>query len=222
MNYRNLTLLIPAKFESSSLPKVLEEIKNFKCKVLIVLEQTDYSTIKAIKKFDVKILYQKNKGYGSALIEGIKNISTKYLCIFNADGSFDPKSLGIMLKKCKNKNFVFASRYKKNGGSDDDTLLTLIGNYIFTNIGKFFFKLKISDILFTYVLGQTNSFKELALKSKDFCFCVELPIKIEKYRKKYTEIASKERSRIAGLKKVNEFKDGFKILIYMIKMYLNV
>ena len=29
----------------------------------------------------------------SALIEGINNVKTKYLCIFNADGSFDPKYL---------------------------------------------------------------------------------------------------------------------------------
>jgi len=37
----------------------------------------------------------------------------------------------------------------------------------------------------------------------------------------YKEIPSYERKRIAGNKKVNEFRDGFKILIYMIKRFLN-
>ena len=38
----------------------------------------------------IKILKQSQKGYENALIEGINNTNTKYFCIFNADGSFDP------------------------------------------------------------------------------------------------------------------------------------
>ena len=34
-------------------------------------------------------------------------------------------------------DFVFASRYEKNCGSDDDTIVTLIGNYIYF-LGKLF------------------------------------------------------------------------------------
>ena len=45
------------------------------------------------------MFYFKKKGYGAALIEGIKNVKTKYFCIFNADGSFNPKELSIMLNK---------------------------------------------------------------------------------------------------------------------------
>ena len=36
-------------------------------------------------------------------------------------------------------DFIFASRYEANSGSEDDTIITLIGNYIFTYIGKIFF-----------------------------------------------------------------------------------
>ena len=78
-----------------------------------------------------------------------------------------------MLHLCENRDYVFASRYLNGGGSDDDTILTKIGNYIFTSLGIIFFSLKISDILYTYVLGKTKSFKLLNLKSHDFCFCVE-------------------------------------------------
>ena len=39
-----------------------------------------------------------------------------------------------MIKKLKDEkcDFVFASRYEKDCGSEDDTLITLVGNYIFT------------------------------------------------------------------------------------------
>jgi len=144
-------------------------------------------------------------------------VKTKYLCIFNADGSFDPKSLKLMLSLTEKSDLVFASRYQKQGGSNDDTILTYVGNKFFTFIGNFFFNLKISDILYTYILGTTKAFKNLNLKSHDFRICVELPINAKKSLLRYKNIPSFERSRISGNKNVNEFVDGFLILKFLIR-----
>ena len=220
---KNLTLIIPAKNESASLPTVLNEVKNYECNIIVILESSDIGTINAIKNLNCKIIHQTGKGYGNALIEGVNNVETEYLCIFNADGSFDPKYLNQMLNACKNNlDFIFASRYMNGGGSDDDTLLTTIGNFIFSGIGNIFFSLKLSDILYTFLLGKTESFKKLALKSKDFCLCVEIPIKAKRNKMNFKDMPSYERKRIAGKKKVNEFKDGFKILIYMVKIFFRI
>jgi glycosyltransferase involved in cell wall biosynthesis len=216
---KNLTLIIPAKNESECLPIVLDEIKLLECKKKIILESSDHQTIKSIKDHDCEIIYQNQKGYGDALTTGINSVKTDYLCIFNADGSFDPKYLTQMLMKCENYDYVFATRYLKEGGSDDDTILTKFGNCFFSNLGKILFSLKLSDILFTYVLGKTQSFQSLNLSSKDFCLCVEIPISAKRNNQNFCEISSQERKRIAGKKKVNEFKDGFKILIFMIKEF---
>ena len=217
---KNLTLIIPAKDEEESLPQVLNEIKDYKCKIIVILEESDFKTINSIKDFNCKILYQNGKGFGNALIHGMNNVETDYTCIFNADGSFDPKYLKEMLDLCKeNRDFVFASRYKKGGGSDDDTLLTKMGNLIFTFISMLFFSTKISDILYTFLLGRTESFKKLELKSNDFCLCVEIPIKAIGNGMNIIDSPSFERKRIAGVKKVSEFKDGFKILTYMVKFF---
>ena len=176
----DLTLIIPAKNESESLPIVLENLKNISCNVIVSLPKDDLSTINAIKKYNVQIIKQEENGYGSALVEGIKNCKTKYFCIFNADGSFDSNDLYKMYDLVKFNDFVYASRYLKNGGSEDDTIITFIGNKIFSFMGNLLFNLKISDILFTYILGKTNSFKILNLQSNDFRLCVELPIKAKR------------------------------------------
>ena len=216
-----LTLIIPAKNEAESLPKVLLELKNYGFKIIIILEETDKDTIKAIKNFECKIVYQAGKGYGNALIEGIKNVETDYLCIFNADGSFDPKYLKQMLKVSENNtDFVFASRYMEGAGSDDDTFLTFIGNKFFTTLCKILFKLNVSDVLFTYVMGKSDAFKKLDLQSKDFTFCIELPVKAKMHGFRCISSPSYERLRISGKKKVNEFKDGFLILISIIKLFI--
>ena len=178
----NLTLIIPTKKESESLPIFLEEIKNLDCKKLIVLEKEDRDTINAIyDNKDIEILFQKKNGYGSAIIEGINFCKTEYCCIINADGSMDPNDLEKMLFECKDTNFVFNSRYlSQGGGSDDDTVITLVGNKIFSFLGNLLFQLNISDILFTYILGETKSFQKLNLTYNDFRLCVEIPIKIKK------------------------------------------
>ena len=218
----NLTLVIPAKNEKESLPEVLEELKNYNLEILIVLEKEDKETIQSTENYNCKIIYQDGKGYGDALITGINNVETEFFCIFNADGSFDPSELNKMFDQINDKNvdFVFGTRYEKNCGSDDDTIITLIGNFIFTKIGILFFGLNITDILYTYLMGKTSKAKDLKLNSKDFKFCVELPIKAK--RKGYKLVTSKayERSRIGGKKKVNAFKDGLLILMYMIKLFV--
>ena len=214
----NLTLVIPAKYEASTLPIVLKELEKYKVNKIIVIPEYDEETHDAIKNFDCNIVKQKGEGFGSALIEGIEIVKTKYLCIFNADGSFDPKYLSEMINLLENQNdFVFNTRYENKGGSDDDTFLTYIGNKFFTALCKVLFSLNISDVLFTYVMGRTNAFNNLKLRNKDFTFCIELPVKAKFNKFRSIALPSYERSRISGRKKVNEFKDGFLILISIIK-----
>ena len=219
---QDLTLIIPTKKEVESLPIFLKEIENYNCKKLIVLEKEDIETKKILEKFnDINILEQKSNGYGNALIEGINNVETDFCCIINADGSMDPKYLEEMRKLCENKDLIFASRYQKpGGGSDDDDFVTIIGNAVFTFLGNFLFKLKISDILYTYILGRTSSFKKLDLKNYDFRICVEIPIKAKILNIEYSCTPSYERERMGGKKKVNAIKDGLLILSEIVKYFL--
>jgi glycosyltransferase involved in cell wall biosynthesis len=215
-----LTLLIPVKNEIESLGIFLDKLKNYNYKKLIVVDCNDNNNYDQIleKHENFKLIKSSNTGYGQALIDGINKVETKYFGIINADGSMDPKDLSEMLKLTDKCSFIFASRYIVNGGSDDDTIITLIGNKIFSLIGKLFFNLKISDILYTYIIGDSNLARNLNLKNKDFRICVELPIKVHKNDFTYTDFGSYELSRIGGKKKVNAFKDGFLILLEMIKL----
>ena len=123
----NLTLIIPAKQEKESLSKVLDELEPYNLKIVIILEKEDLETIEIIDNKKFEILYQKGRGYGDALIQGINHVETELFCIFNADGSFNPIEIGNMIKMIKDNNsdLLFASRYEKDCSSDDDTFVTL-------------------------------------------------------------------------------------------------
>ena len=219
----NLTIVIPAKYESESLPVVLDQFIDKSYDVCVVLEKSDTETINSIREKNCRIVYQSKKGFGNALIEGINSSQTEYFCIFNADGSMEINEIDIMLEKISNSDcdIIFASRYEKNSKSDDDTIVTWIGNKIFTLIGKIFFSLNITDILYTFVLGKTKEVKELNLNQNDFRFCVELPIKAKKKGLNLCTITAHEKKRIAGKKKVNALRDGFLILSHMLFLFFN-
>jgi len=217
---RDLTLIIPAKEESESLPIFLKELENFNYKKLIVIQSEDKKTLDSIANIsDIEICIQKKRGYGSALIEGINTTKTKYFCIINADGSMNPKYLAPMLEMCEKYDFIFASRYLEDVGSEDDDIITFVGNKIFSFIGNLFFKLNLSDILFTYFVGKTESAKKLNLSYEDFRICVEIPISAKSKYLTFSSLPSHERKRIAGKKKVNPIKDGFLILTAMISLF---
>lgn len=224
LNYSDLTLIIPARFEHEALPLVLKELDSYKVKKIIIMSKDDILTFQSVKKFNCKIIFQKEKGFGAALIEGLNFSKTKFSCIFNGDGSFNPKYLDKMLLKLNKENydFIFNSRYISGAGSYDDTLLTKIGNFFFTKICNILFSLNTSDVLFNYVMGKTDSFKKLNLQSKDFCFCVEIFLKIKLRKYLYATLPNVERARIKGKKKVNELKDGLLILFFILRSFIKI
>ena len=102
-----------------------------------------------------------------------------YFCIFNADGSFNPKELGGMYDLIQNNHFDFVLQVDMKLIVVVKTILSLLilENYFFTKLGKILFNLNITDILYTYVLGSTKIFKNLNIQNKDFKFCVEFQLK---------------------------------------------
>ena len=213
-------LIIPAKEERKNIIILLNSLinKKFINKIIVVLDKNKDKEIFKHKK--VTIINQVTKGYGAAIKSGFKFSNAKYACIFNADGSFNINDLPKMYNLIKKKNdFVFASRYLVNGGSEDDTLLTWFGNKVFTLLGKTLLNIKLSDILYTYVLCDRKKFLNLKIKSNDFRLCIELPFRINYLNYNYCSFPSYEYKRQYGKKNVNEFKDGFLILLEIFKCY---
>jgi glycosyltransferase involved in cell wall biosynthesis len=220
MNKNSIILL--GKEEKDLLLKVIEElVKTNSINEIIVV--TDDPAIKIFftkNDIQIKTIQQEEKGYGAAIKAGFKSVKNDFAFIFNGDGSFDPSSIKKMIESTKDSDFIFCSRYHDEAGSEDDTIVTLIGNKIFSFLGKVFFGLSINDILYTYVLCNVKKFNNLNLKNNDFRLCVELPILIKKNNFTYSMIPSRERSRKSGVKKVNAIKDGALILFEMIKQFI--
>ena len=55
---KELTLVIPAKDEAECLPRILDELKNFGCKKIIVIPKNDLNTQNVAKILIVKLLHK--------------------------------------------------------------------------------------------------------------------------------------------------------------------
>tara|TARA_B100001059_G_C17778607_1_gene552747 strand:+ start:834 stop:1511 length:678 start_codon:yes stop_codon:yes gene_type:complete len=219
----DLTILIPCKNDKSNLNFVIDEIKkNYPdISILIVTSKSDDIDYKIIKKYsNISQISQKTKGYGAALTEGILHVKTKFFIIHNADGSFEVSKIAEMYDLSKSYDFVFCDRYIDKGGSEDDTIITFIGNKIFTLMSRYLLNIYLNDVLYTHVLCNTQLTKNFNLKQSDFTFCIELPYMVFKFNHKVKSLFSNEKKRISGKKNVNELKDGFLILVFILKCFL--
>ena len=54
---KNLTLIIPAKNEEEALPQVLDEIKDYNCSVIVILEKTDIKIDGISVNKEKKVIY---------------------------------------------------------------------------------------------------------------------------------------------------------------------
>lgn len=217
---QKINLIIPSKEKIEHLYKIISPLLRRKEINKIILVLNEKNKKKFIKNKKLKIIVQKKSGYGSAIKEGFKISKSKFSCIFNADGSFNANDLPLMIKLTKQNDFIYASRYMKGAGSEDDTMITLIGNFVFSLMGRVLLNVKLTDILYTFVLCNTKKFNKLNIISYDFRFCIELPYKVSQNKFTYTELKSKEFKRKFGEKNVNELVDGFLILIEVLRCFL--
>jgi hypothetical protein len=61
---KEITLIIPAKQEKESLGYVLNELKKYDFKIIIILEESDLDTFEVAKNFKNLIIFQKKTEKG--------------------------------------------------------------------------------------------------------------------------------------------------------------
>lgn len=214
-----VTLIIPTLNESESIGRVLSDIPpGLVHEVLVVDGHSTDNTVEVVKGFGHRVIQQEGKGYGSAIATGIKHATGDVITMIDADGSYTISDIPKLLK-CLEEGYdiAYGSRYLPGSGSDDDTPIRFLGNKLFTTLLNILHGVKISDSLFLYVAAKKTVFESLKMRSTNFEYCIEFPIRAQKAGYTYKEIPSFEKKRIAGVSKVNEIYHGLRILWVLLK-----
>ena len=204
-----LSIVIPCLNEAETIgicvEKVKREIKKLNVDAEIIVSDngsTDGSQ-EIAKKLNATVISCKEKGYGSAVINGIVNSKGKYILIADADDSYNFEDLPIFYNKIKEGyDLVQGCRMPVGGGRIEKDAMPithrLIGNPMFSMMGKIFFSLSFNDVYCGMKIIKNNFFKKEKFFSKGMVFCIEILIRSRVLNAKVSEIP------------ITLFKDGRK------------
>lgn len=118
--YINVSIVIPARNESSLLPKIIPDIISY-CKnskinnyeLLVILNGCTDNSFQILRIIQLKypqiITLKSEPGYGKALRKGLENSRGKYIAIYNAD-FYDNKLLDLIKIDLYGKDFIIGSK----------------------------------------------------------------------------------------------------------------
>lgn len=229
MTKMELTILIPCKNEEETIGNCIDIAKGFLEKnkingeVLVIDNNSTDKSNKIAKKHGARVIKEKNKGYGNALICGNNNAKGKYVIMGDADCSYDFSNIMPFLEKLREGyDLVMGNRF--TGKIEKDAMSfshKYIGNPILSGIGKKLFKIKIGDFHCGLRGYNTEKMKNLNLKTPGMEYASEMVIKASKQNFKITEvpITLYKDKRVNQTSHLNSFKDGYAHLKLMISLY---
>lgn len=177
---------------------------------------TDRS-IHIAKSAGAKIVFESQKGYGSAYHKGIKAACGQLIIIGDSDGTYNFKEALCLLKPLyKGYDLVIGSRLKGNIKKNSMPFLNRYLGTPFLNLFlRIFFNLHVSDSQSGMRAFTKLAFNKLKLKTLGMEFASEMIIRASQEHLKITEAPISYSSRVAPAK-LSRFKDGWRHIRFML------
>jgi hypothetical protein len=237
-------ILLICKNEINALKVVCEDLKESlnliadECYVLFVDGRSDDGSYEYLKNQKFNVHIQESEGIRAAITEGVKilmNQNVTSITFAQPDGNCDLKQINKLIEKFKNvdSEMIIGSRYLAPATSEDDTIISKIGNKYFTLLISFVSGFRYTDSMVGYRIFSTNILDKIDLLSDkyfripEFIFRTHLawdpllstlsPL----LNIKITEIPISEPKRIGGVVKKQTIRWGlgysFQVILVLIK-----
>ncbi len=205
--------------EVDSMPILMPRIKKEWYDQLLVIDggSTD-GTYEWAKQQGYEVYRQEELSWVGAYKEAFRRAWGDILVDFSPDGNSIPEKIPELVSKIKEGyDMVIASRYKSGAKSEDDSLVTGFGNFMFTSLVNLFFGGHFTDVLVIFRAYRKDLLKECGLDKNPQVFTELLAIRCAKLKKKTVDIPADEPKRIAGERKLRIFRDGWSNLTAIVQ-----
>lgn len=218
------TLLIPTLNEKEGMKIICPRIKREWVDQILVV---DGGSIDGTQQFAIdqgyELIHQKEKGLNAAFREAWPFIKGDYVITFSPDNNSIPEKIPELIEKLRDNKYdmIIVSRYFEHAKSDDDTIVTGFGNWLFTKSINLFHKGNYTDAMVMFRGYRKKIFYDLKLDNYEYSYKLYeklyltkigieplLSIRAAKYKLKISEIPGDEPPRIGGKAKLQIIRWG--------------
>jgi glycosyltransferase involved in cell wall biosynthesis len=224
-NSCELTILMPCLNESETLAQCINKARGFLARSGISGEvviadngSTDGSQALAIAN-GARVVDVPERGYGSALIHGIRGANGKYVIMGDSDDSYDFGALELFVEKLREGfQLVMGNRFR--GGIKPGAMPPLhryLGNPVLTTIGRVFFRSPCGDFHCGLRGFERDAILKLDLQASGMEFASEMVVKATIHKLRVAEVPTTlspdGRSRPPHLR---SWRDGWRHLRFLL------
>ena len=227
-----ISIIVPLYNEERTIINILSKIQNeikklneFDFEVIIINDGSNDNSKKLLEEnsnlYNTLISFNKNRGKGFAIKEGLKKISGEIILIQDADLEYLPHNYKNLLEPFKEyeAQVVYGSRFKSTEASRVLFFWHMIANKIITFCSNIFSNLNLTDVETGYKVFRSDILKKIDLKENSFAFEIEITQKIAKIKPKLRifEVGISYFGRTYDEGKKIGFKDALSALISIFK-----
>tara|TARA_Y100000389_G_C17456988_1_gene518794 strand:+ start:293 stop:1597 length:1305 start_codon:yes stop_codon:yes gene_type:complete len=228
------TVIVPAKNEAGNIETLFLELSKIKLDQVIFslgsssdnTEQLVRDYMKQFPNINTVCHIQSNKGKANAIWESLEIVTEEVVAILDADISVEPNELKNFFQIIDNNyaDFVNGTRLIYPMEKESMRKLNLIGNRVFQKVVSFITNEKLSDSLCGTKVFKKDFIPKLLWWQKTFSlfdpFCdFDLLFAASYTGEKIVEYPIHYKSRTYGKTQISRFRDGFKLIIYLIKSF---
>ncbi len=166
-----------------------------------------------------RVVTVRRKGYGNALIAGIRAAHGRFVLMADADDSYDLENLGPFLEELRaGSDLVMGNRFA--GGIEPGAMPWMhrrIGNPVLSGIGRLFFRTPVRDFHCGIRAFRKDKITDLGLRAGGMEFASEMIVKASLADLKISEVPTTlrpdGRSRAPHLR---SFRDGWRHLRFLL------
>jgi dolichol-phosphate mannosyltransferase len=178
----DLTVAIPALNEGPNLALLLPNLKqvldslDVQYEILVITRATDEQTLDVTTRAGARVVEQRERGYGGALLIGFEIASSPYLITMDADLSHSPTFIREMWSQRTAADVIVASRYIPGGSAEMPRT-----RYVLSRTLNAFFRagldLPVRDLSSGFRLYRLDVVRTILPQARDFDVLPELLVR---------------------------------------------